>query len=150
MQTHFRCVILVCAILLAGLLAGCSSPAPAPTQPAARATPASTKASDNPVAKYIELVGFRISEKGPGKLTVRFGVVNHSDADIGDLEMTVNIRTTTAKATDPPLFSFPVKVTALGPESLKETEVETATKLRIYELPDWQFLRSDFVVTAPQ
>lgn len=139
-----------CVISLVIVLTGCSQAAPTPAARSTRATPASASASDNPVAKYIELVGFRISEKGPGKLAIRFGVVNHSDADIGDLQMTVNIRTTTAKATDPPLFTFPVKVSGLGPESLKDVETETETKLRIYELPDWQFLRSDFVVTSPQ
>lgn len=147
MRLPLRCAILGVAIFALAALYACSSPTPPPSARAAAPNPA---AGSNPVAKYIELVGFRISEKGPGKLSIRFAVVNHSDADIGDLGLTVNIRTTTSKPTDPPLFSFPVKVSALGPESLKEVEAETETKLRVYELPDWQFLRSDFVVTSPQ
>ena len=129
------------------MLVGCSS---SPPPQAAKQPAAPAKASNNPVAKYIELVGFRITEKGKGKLNIRFGVVNHSDADIGDLEMTVNIRTTNSKPEDPPIFTFPVKVSSVGPEELKEVEAETTTTLRVYELPDWQFLRPDFVVTSPQ
>ena len=102
--------------------------------------------SSNPVAKYIEVTGFRINEKGPGKLQIRFAVVNHSDADIGNLQMTVNLRTTAAKPEDPPLATFTTRVEGLGPAELKEAHAEVSTKLRAYELPDWQFLTSDFTV----
>ena len=61
----------------------------------------------NPVAKYLELVGFRIIEKSPGHLEVRFGVVNHSEADIGEVKMNVHVSTTAAKPDDPPLITFP-------------------------------------------
>lgn len=137
-------------LALALLLSSCSSstPAPAAAPKAAPATGAATP-SGNPVAKYIELVGFRMEEKGPGKLNIRFGVVNHSDADVGELTLTVNMRTTAAQAGSAPLFTFPAKVN-LGPSELKEVQVEVPTKMRVYELPDWQFLRSDFVVTSPQ
>jgi hypothetical protein len=137
--------------LLAAILTACSSPSSSPAaagRPAGQAVPA--KASSNPVAKYIELVGFRLTEKGAGKIRIRFGVVNHSDADLGSLELVVNVRPTIAKPDEAPLFSFPVKVSSVGPEELKEVEAEAPTKLRIYELPDWQFLRADFVVTSPQ
>jgi hypothetical protein len=150
MTCGFRCVIFAAVSGLALLLPGCGSSAPSPPSQSAAARPASAEASRNPVAKFIELVGFRISEKGAGKLIIRFGVVNHSDADIGDLEMNVSLHATTGKASDPPLFSFPVKVSDVGPESLTNVEVETNTKLRVYELPDWQFLRPDFTITSPR
>ncbi len=106
--------------------------------------------TSNPVAKYVELVGFRINEKSPGHLEIQFGVVNHSEADIGDLKLTVNIGTTAAKPGDPPLMSFPATVTKLGPTELKDVTVQVPTKLRVYELPDWQFLKADFQITEPQ
>ena len=31
----------------------------------------------------------------------------------------------------------------------KEFESLLNTKMKIYELPDWQFLKTDFVITAP-
>jgi hypothetical protein len=128
-------------------MAGCSSPAKQ-AKPAAAST-AQTSQSSNPYAKYLELVGFRIIEKSPGHLEVRFGVVNHSEADLGDMKMAINVRTTTAKADDPPLITFSTKV-SLGPSDLKLVTVDVPTKLRVYELPDWQFLKPDFQLTEPK
>jgi len=102
------------------------------------------------VAKYVELVGFRVAEKSPGHLQVQFGVVNHSEADLGDLKMDVNLRTTAAKAGDPPLVTFSAKVPSLGPSELKQVTADVPTSLRVYELPDWQFLKADFQITEPQ
>ena len=113
-------------------------------------SPQRVAASSNPIAKYVELTGFRITEKGPGKLDIRFAVVNHSEADIGTLGMTVNLRATTSKPEDPPLASFNARVEGLGPNDLKDVQVEVPTKLRVYELPDWQFLKSDFEITEPK
>ncbi|HLJ49075.1 MAG TPA: hypothetical protein VKU01_23835 [Bryobacteraceae bacterium] len=107
-------------------------------------------ASSNPVAKYIELVGFRIGEEGPGKLRVKFGVVNHSEADIGNIVLSVNLRASTAKPDDPPLATFDAKVDGLGPSDLKDVAVVVPTKLRAYELPDWQFLKTDFQLIEPK
>ena len=139
-------------VLLSLTLAGCSSQSapktgtPTPQmQPPQRVAP-----SSNPVAKYIELAGFRITEKSPGKLEVKFAVINHSDADIGNIAMTVNLRATTSKPGDPPLATFNARVEGLGPEDLKEVTAEVPTKLRVYELPDWQFLTSDFQITEPK
>jgi hypothetical protein len=129
------------------VLAGCSSPAKQAKSPAAGT--AQTSQSSNPYAKYLELVGFRIIEKSPGHLEVRFGVVNHSEADLGEVKMDINVRTTTAKADDPPLITFSTKV-SLGPSELKLVTVDVPTKLRVYELPDWQFLKPDFQLTEPK
>jgi len=134
-------------------LAGCSSPSSSNKQAqAAPAIPAHYVATNtsNPVAKYVELVGFRINEKSPGHLEVQFGVVNHSEADIGDVKMTINLSTTAAKPGEPPLITFPATVSKLGPSELKNVTVEVPTKLRVYELPDWQFLKADFQITDPQ
>jgi|SRR5579884_2968628 len=139
------------AILIA-LLGACSSPTPqnqagGPAQ--ATHTPP-VAATQNPVARYLELAGFRLDEKGPGKLQIQFAVINHSDADIGDLGLQVNLRAKSAKASDPPLFSFPATVPDLGPEEVKQVTVTVPTKLRVYELPDWQFIVPDFTVTSPR
>ena len=133
-------------------IAGCSSssaekPGKATTAPPAHIT--ATNAS-NSLAKYIELVGFRINERSPGKLVVQFGVVNHSEADIGDVKLKVTITTTAAKPGEPPLFSFPAQASALGPMEMKNVTVDVPTKLRAYELPDWQFLIGNFEITDPQ
>ena len=51
-----------------------------------------------------------------------------------------------AKPGDPPLLSFPAKV-SLGPSDMKNVKVLVQSKLRVYELPDWQFLTADFQIS---
>jgi hypothetical protein len=138
-------------IVLAGMLglAGCSSPG-TQAKPSGAAPLQTSNKSSNPIAKYIELVGFRVTEKSAGHLELQFAVVNHSEADLCAVKMDVNLRTTTGKQGDAPLLSFPVKLASLGPFELKPVAVDFPTKLRIYELPDWQFLRADFDLTDPK
>jgi hypothetical protein len=134
------------------VLAACSSPAPntKQTKPVAPEPPgAAIPISKHPLTKYVELVGFRMSEAGPGKLRIKFSVVNHSEADIGDLAVRVKLTTTAAKPGDEPVAVFESKVPALGPEDTKDVTVTVPTKLRIYELPDWQFLKGEFEITSP-
>src|SRR5438874_13537538 len=106
-----RSFCLVAAI--ASFSAACSSSSSTADKQAKAATsPQTVPASSNPVAKYIELVGIRVTEKTPGKLHIQFGVVNHSEADIGDIAMDVNLRPTVAKPGEPPLVSFSTKIPA--------------------------------------
>jgi|SRR5579863_6386 len=139
-------------LLMAVCLIGCSSSSAEKPAKATTAPPAHITASNasNSLAKYIELVGFRINERSPGKLVVQFGVVNHSEADIGDVKLKVNVTTSVAKPGEPPLFSFPAQVSSLGPSEMKSVTVDVPTKLRAYELPDWQFLIANFEITDPQ
>jgi hypothetical protein len=108
----------------AWLLTGCSAPASDPSQAKKSGTPQATDTvftSPHPLAKYLELSGYRITETAPGKLSVKFAVVNHSDADIGDLTLKIQLITTAAKPDDPPITEFEAKVPALGPQELKIT-----------------------------
>ena len=144
---NFYCVTLTLLITLAG----CSStPQTKTTTPATSTQTPRVAASSNPVAKYIELSGLRITEKGLGKLNIHFAVINHSEADVGNIAMIVNLRASTAKPEDAPLATFNARVNSLGPEDLKEVSAEVPTKLRVYELPDWQFIRADFQITEPK
>lgn len=131
-------------------LAGCSSPAPqaAKQSPTEIAGPATTT-SKHPLAKYIELAGFRLTESKSGELDVKFVAINHSEADLGDLGLTIRLQTTAAKPGDPPLAEFMAKVPSLGPLDIKDVSAKLSTKLRVYELPDWQFMRVDFDITSP-
>ena len=143
-------ILLAISFLLS--LAACSSAPDAkqakqtvPLEPPGAATPI----GKHPLAKYIELVGFRLTEASAGKLNVKFAVVNHSDADIGDLAVKVKLTTTAAKPGDEPIAEFQAKVPSLPPQEIKEVSASGTTKLRIYELPDWQFLKSEFEITSP-
>jgi hypothetical protein len=146
-------VVRASILLLSVILAGCSS-SPAPETKAAKQVGAplavtSVISGKHPLAKYLEIAGFRVTEGGAGKLTVKFAVINHSDADIGDLTMKVTLTTTAAKPEDAPIAVFDAKVPALGPQEVKDAIGTATTKLRVYELPDWQFLKADAEITSP-
>lgn len=152
-----RCIILEFVrpfiLLLAALLTACST-APAPDAKQAKPVSAplavtSVISNKNPLAKYLEIAGFRVSEGGAGKLTVKFAVINHSDADIGALDMKIKLTTTAAKPEDPPITEFDAKVPALGPQEVKDASGTATTKLRVYELPDWQFMKADAEIISP-
>ena len=139
------------ALPLVLFLSSCSS-SPTP-QPVAQGQSVpqveSSTTSKHRYAKLIELAGFRVTEKSPGHLEVRFGAVNHSIADLGEVGLTVNLKARTAKEEEPPFASFPCKV-SLGPLEWKDVVVDIPTKLRVYELPDWQFIRATFDITSPE
>jgi hypothetical protein len=124
-------------------LACCSSqkdqPAQAPGAARAQAVVPTAENKNHPLAKYIEVAGFRLSEKPGGKAGVRFVVINHSQADVTDLGLAV---------TTPPC-TVNVKVPTIAPEESKDVNGECATTLRIYELPDWQFIKPVFRITSP-
>ena len=140
-------------VLFAALLAaaGCSS-APEPAAKKDTSAPQSlisTISNKHPLAKYLEISGFRITEGGSGKLAVKFVVINHSEADIGDLGLHMKLTTTAAKPGDAPVAEFDAKVPGLGPLEVKDVSATASTKLRVYEMPDWQFLRADAEITSP-
>jgi hypothetical protein len=134
------------------VLTGCSAPAPDSAHAKPAGTPQATDTvitNPHPLAKYLELSAYRITETSPGKLSIKFAVVNHSEADIGDLTLKIKLITTAAKPDEPPITEFEAKVPALGPQELKDVSATAATKLRIYELPDWQFIRAAVEITSP-
>ena len=108
-----------------------------------------TTTSKHPLAKYIELAGFRLAESQAGKLKIKFAAINHSEADLGDMTVKVRLTTSAAKPGDPPVTEFEAKLPSIGPQENKDVDATATTSLRIYELPDWQFLRADFDITSP-
>jgi hypothetical protein len=141
-------------LLLISLMAGCSSQDAGKSAPGAASAPTSgvmmAQNRKHPLAKYLEVVGFRPLEKSQGKLTIKFGIVNHSDADISDLGLNIGLKPTTAKPDDAPFCAFSVKVPSLAPQEIANVSGECTTTLRVYELPDWQFIRATYEITSPQ
>jgi hypothetical protein len=128
---------------IAVLVVGCSEPPPE-TKPVKAAPTAK-----HPLAKFIELSGFRLTLGKAGQLKIKFTAINHSDADLEELGVHVRIMTTVAKPGDPPVAEFDAKVPALGPYEDHDVDATGATGLKAYEFPDWQFLRADFDITSP-
>jgi hypothetical protein len=138
------------------LLVGCSgskevskAAAPKPGEVELLSKPVPTNGKIHTLAKHLELGGFRLAEPKPGTLRIKFNVVNHSQADLGDLEMTVSLVPAGAKPEDAPFCVVKVKVPSMGPEDSKAVEVTAPTKMRVYEMPDWQFIRAQFEITSP-
>jgi len=102
------------------------------------------------IARHIEVTGFRISEDEKQRAQVQFLVVNHSAADISDLAGTVYLTTSESKPGDEPVLKFDFKTANLGPYESIEFKTVVHTKLRAYELPDWQFLRARVEITSPK
>lgn len=144
-------VVAVAAGLLgAGYLAFQYLPSSKLDEPAAAEQTEKTKMVDaagatvNPLSKHIEVTGFRIREDKNQRVTVQMVIVNHSAADIAGLEMQVGLYAKGNLVVD-----FPVKVKNLGPFEVAQGTGQATTKLRAYEIPDWQFLTAKVTITAP-
>lgn len=92
-------------------------------------------ATAHPLAKYIEVTGLRLTEGGTGQAKIIFVAVNHSAADLPELDA-VMILTGGSKT----FFEFPVTVPSIGPYESKDVTTTVKTNLKPYEMPDWQTL----------
>ncbi|MCS6951891.1 MAG: hypothetical protein NZM33_03430 [Bryobacteraceae bacterium] len=119
---------------------------PAPPWETPAATPAPKQSA---VARYIEVAGIRLMEDARQKVQVQCLVVNHSGAEIAGLEGTVTLRVREGKAAGRALGSFAFRLPSLGPYESREIRTALDTNLRAYEIPDWQFVAADVVITAP-
>ncbi len=102
------------------------------------------------LSRHIEVTGFRLTEDAGRRAQCQFLVVNHSAADIGDLAGKVQLRTTEAGPDEDPIAEFEFKTPKLGPYESVEFKTAVDTKLRAYELPDWQYLKATVEITSPQ
>jgi hypothetical protein len=97
----------------------------------------------NPVLRNLELTGLRLTEDAKQKPFVQCVVVNHSGADLGEISAKVNLRAS-ANREQEPIGTFAFKV-SLGPYESKDVKAPLDTTLRVYEFPDWQFLRAELM-----
>ena len=126
------------------------SPSQAAAPPAQVESPAAKPvAKTSPLQKYVEISGVRWSEDAKKKIVVKFTVTNHSDADLTGLAGNVTIWGRTQKSEEDAVgtFSFAANV---PPQSSQEVSATLNTKLKIYELPDWQNVNADLQITSPQ
>jgi hypothetical protein len=132
---------------------------PAPTPAVAATTPAPT-GGNSPLAKFIEVTGFRIvtaspdatakpdpasKKDAPKKSEVQYLIVNHSEADISNANVFVTLRS--AKPGQAPLCRFSFKVPSLGPFESKEMSSPIGTTTRAISLPDWQEIRAEVQIS---
>ena len=120
---------------------------PAPT-PAPAATGPAPTGGNSPLAKFVEVTGFRIvtnSGDAAKKSEVQYLVVNHSDADISDANVFITLRS--AKPGQAPLCRFSFKIPSLGPFEAKEMSSPIEKSVRGVSLPDWQDVRADVQIS---
>lgn len=113
-----------------------------------KAGPAAT-GSGGIYGKFLEVTAFRLVEDSAKKPRVRFTVVNHSTAPMSGLELQLSLGRVGEEG-QPPFAVVDAKVGQIEPNGTKEVDLPIQTSLRIYELPDWQFIKGSFVVTAPK
>jgi hypothetical protein len=126
------------------------SPGQAAAPPSTVESPAAkSTAKSSPVQKYVEISGVRWTEDAKKRIVVKFTVTNHSDADLSGLAGNVTIWGRTQKSEEDAVgtFSFTASV---GPQASQEVSAVLNTKLKIYELPDWQNVNADLQITSPQ
>jgi hypothetical protein len=103
----------------------------------------------NPYQKFVEISGIRFAPdpKDKEKTIVKFVVTNHADDDMSGLTGTVAIVSRSDKSGQPMAgFTF---TTSLAPQESKDLTTALTTKLKAYELPDWQFAQPVLQITDP-
>ncbi|MEP7362582.1 MAG: hypothetical protein ABI972_04950 [Acidobacteriota bacterium] len=121
--------------------AAASSPTATLETPAPKTAAVAPAVTGSRFGKYIEIVGIRVIEENK-KATVKFLVINHAAAELSDINGTVEIHPTNAQTM---VGRVDVKILSLAPYESREFSASLNTTLRAYEIPDWQFLRGQFV-----
>jgi hypothetical protein len=122
-----------------------TGPTPTATVESPAATPGAKTSS---MQKYIEVTGVRFVLDAKKKTQVKFVVINHSEADISGLAGNVTVWGRTRKSEEDAQGTFSFS-TNLAPFESKELTVPLNSKLKIYELGDWQNITTDVQITAP-
>lgn len=102
----------------------------------------------NPIQKFIEVSGVRFTLDAKKNTMARFVITNHSESEISGLAGNVTIWGRTRKSEEDAQGTFAFS-TNLAPYESKELTAPVNTKLKIYELPDWQNITTDVQITAP-
>ncbi len=145
------------AIAIVGVVAGLYSLLGSSHSESQAAAPPSTVenpaakagAKTSPLQKYVEISAIRFSEDAKKRILVKFLVTNHSDTDMTGLAGNVTIWGRTQKSEEDAVGSFAFTAD-VPPQASKEVTAPLDTKLKIYELPDWQNVTTDVQITAPQ
>lgn len=118
------------------------NPAASPTTTAAVAN------ASHPLAKVIEVTGFRIQAGQSGRITVKAIVINHSGGPVADLKLNVALLRKGGDAT--PIAEVPMDVKKIAAQESRELTAQATTTLSALELPDWQFLQPKVTILSPE
>jgi hypothetical protein len=76
-------------------------------------------------------------------------VVNHSAAPISDLVATVNLLAGTSRSDEDQIGSFNLNADVIPANGSKDMSAPLKTKLKPYEMPDWQNATAEVQITSP-
>ncbi|HLK65678.1 MAG TPA: hypothetical protein VKU19_19705 [Bryobacteraceae bacterium] len=148
-------LFIICLVVLGGVVGGAywllgSSHGGATAAPSATVESPAAKpgAKTSPYQKFIEITGVRFVEDAKKKPAVMFIIVNHSNAPIEVLAGNVTVWGRTRSSEEEATGTFTFK-TSLKPNESKELTSPLITKLKFYELPDWQNVSTDIQITEP-
>ena len=105
-------------------------------------TPEVASVSASPLAKAIEVTGFRIQMDPSKKSEIQYLVVNHTAARFSGVTVYVTLYAADAKAGQPPLCRFQFAAPNLAPFQAKDMTSAIERVTRPVSLPDWQDLRA--------
>lgn len=100
------------------------------------------QASAHPFAKYLEVTGVRLLEGKDKKLLTRFVLVNHAPADLTGFRVKVTLEAANAEPGEAVIAVVEATPGSIPAYGVKDMEAPLVTPLRVYELPDWQFVRA--------
>ncbi len=147
--------VVCCALLLyivptllsigksAQLRAEATSPAADPVSPGA---PSNSDPASYPLAKTVEVTGFRLVVDLNKQSEIHYLVVNHSPVQFGGVTVFVTLRSSDAKPGQPPVARFSFKAPDMEPYSSREMTSLIEKMSRQVSLPDWQDLRAEVEV----
>jgi hypothetical protein len=117
--------------------------APKPAAPKQVEAATVAPAASYPLAKAVEVTGFRFSTDPSKKPEVHYVVVNHSSTGLENTTVYVTLRASGAKPGQPPLSKFSFHSPNLGPLESKEMTSPIDKLPRPGSVPEWQELRAD-------
>lgn len=97
-------------------------------------------AKRNPMEKLLSASGIRFVQDAKRKTEARFVVVNHSAAQLPELDARLILTSRMTTGGTETIDEVNVKIPSLGPFEAKDMKATMNTHLQAYELPDWQLM----------
>ncbi len=116
--------------------------APEAVQQAAPFERPQAQGAEHPFAKYVEVTGVRLLEGPDKKLMVRFVVVNHAPAELSRFRLRIWLETANAAPGEAVIAVVDAAPGTIPAHGVKDMEAPLVTPLKVYELPDWQYVRA--------
>jgi len=115
--------------------------------PSAAGSAAADQKVTNPLQKYVEVVGVRMATENK-KTVVKFLVVNHSASSVSPFSANVTLWAGTSRSDEDAVGSFTFKAETLEPYGSKELSAPLKTKMKAYEMPDWQNVTAELQIST--